>query len=696
MVQATAGTAAQRPSYRAISEYGVIGDCRTAALVAPDGAIDWCCLPHFDSPAVFCRLLDAARGGYFQLAPQEVAQATVSYLDGTNMLETIFASQAGRVRLIDFMPVRKRHAHYFDEAKHSLHHLGAFLGRDHMHSVEREIGNDVAAAHRLTRIATILDGKSTLDLTLKATFDYARQTPSIERAALDDQTEGAIVWAGNRYLVFVLRRDGEPGEPAEQTPFQLTMEDGVLLARVPLQPGQRLVAMLNYARSRHEAEALVGQLKHQHIDADFDETLRYWREWSAKCRYQGPYQREVSRSALALKLCTFEPTGAIVAAPTTSLPESIGGQRNWDYRYTWLRDSSFTLEALDELGYSQEARDYFHFLSDLHLRRGTDLRIMYSVHGETDGALAEEELTHLEGYRGSRPVRIGNGAASQRQMDVYGELIDAAYRYLLRSGFDPERRRLGANRDVLPLITQIANYVADHWQDHDQGIWEVRGDPQAFVYSRVMCWAALDRACKVGGKRNRQRWEDVRDRIRDDILARGYDPQRQTFVQSYGSSALDAANLRLPLAGFLPAIDERMRGTIAATIQDLSGPRDLLYRYRTASSRDDNDGRSPMAATDDGLAGSEGAFAVCTFWLINDLCRQGRIDEGRQRFENLLRFASPLGLFAEEIDFQTGMQLGNYPQALTHIGLINAAVALERAPEALLSQAPESEQDGTR
>ena len=658
----------QSSPYRPIGDYGVIGDCRTAALVAPDGSIDWCCLPHFDSPAIFCRLLDAERGGYFRLAPSGAAQATMRYLDGTNMLATTFISAAGEVQLLDFMPVRARRTTPIATAQHFLHDLTARFAPRRTQQSDRDQGNDVAAAHRLTRIATAIAGDTIIDLSLKATFDYARQSPSIEHIALDAQNEGAILSAGNHYLAFVLRRDASaPDDP----PIHLQIDDAILHAHVPLRQGQRVVAMLNYARNRPEALHLIQQLHQQDVDADYEETLQYWRDWSAQCRYQGPYQEAVLRSALALKLCTFEPTGAIVAAPTTSLPEAIGGPRNWDYRYTWLRDASLTLDALDGLGYQQEARDYFHFLHDLHQQRGTDLRIMYSIYGASGDALAEQELPHLAGYYDSRPVHIGNGAATQHQLDVYGELIDAAYRYLLRGGFTPQH--LGTNRDVLPLITQIADYVVAHWQDLDQGIWEVRGVPRAFVYSRVMCWVALDRACKVSGERNRARWAQVRDQIREDILAHGYDPTRQTFVQAYDASALDAANLRLPLVGFLPANDAHMRGTIAATLQTLAGPHDLLYRYRTPASA------TQESTTDDGLTGSEGAFAVCTFWLIEDLCGQGRVDEARQRFEHLLHFASPLGLFAEEIDFHSGAHLGNYPQALTHIGLINAALALQQA-----------------
>jgi GH15 family glucan-1,4-alpha-glucosidase len=672
VVETTGGMRAERPRYRPISEYGAIGDCRTAALVAPDGAIDWCCLPHFDSPAIFCRLLDATQGGYFQIAPVEEAQSTMRYLPGTNVLETTFAGASGTVNLIDFMPVRHRRPHH--PLPHTLQDITTWFVHDRQRVIERDIGNDVAAAHRLARWATVTEGQVVLDLVLKATFDFARAAHQIDLIALDEHAQGAILWAGNRFMALVVRHTSAQ---ATDPPLRLRVDDGVISAQAAVMAGQHLEAHLNYARTRTEAEQKIQQWQHNSSVADLDETIDYWRGWSDQCRYTGPYRDMVLRSALALKLCTFEPTGAIVAAPTTSLPEAIGGPRNWDYRYTWLRDSAFTLDALDALGYTQEARDYFHFLHDLHLRRGNDLHIMYGIHGESGEALHEETLTHLDGYRGSRPVRIGNGAADQRQLDVYGELIDAAARYLTHSGYHAGQPF--AMHDVRTLISQVANYVAQHWQDTDQGIWEVRGEPRAFVYSRAMCWTALDRACRLVDGRTGARWRAMRDQIHADILTHGYDVVRQTFVQSYGSSALDAANLRLPLAGFVAPTGEHTRGTVAATLRELAGPHGLLYRYRTEDHPAKQHGAPAAATTDDGLAGGEGAFVACTFWLINVLCDMGRVDDARQRFEKLLKYASPLGLFAEEIDFQTGAPLGNYPQALTHIGLINAAVHLERA-----------------
>ena len=673
------------PRYLPIGQYGVVGDCRTAALIAPNGSIDWLCLPHFDSPAVFCRLLDADKGGYFRISPAEACEARMQYLPGTNILETFFETDHGRVRLVDAVPVRRRQtpphvfAHLTSLLPHAPHGIRAGL--------EREVGNDVAAAHRINRILTCMNGEATLDLTLKPTFDYARKSAAISAQPFGNGALGAVISSDDRYLALALRYLPSQVAGEQQEPLAIDVRDGVLHATIPLQSGQRVAAALNYARSEDEARRILGFLIRHDLDADIDETMNFWRTWSSQCQYDGPYQEAIIRSALTLKLCTFEPTGAIVAAPTSSLPEDIGGVRNWDYRYTWLRDSAFTLGALGELGYYNEARDYFHFLHDLQIRNAQDLRIMYSIRGETDGALEEHDLTHLEGYKGSRPVRIGNGAANQRQMDVYGELADAAFSYVRMSGYRHPHRLSEPMRDLSHLTELLANYVADHWQDVDRGIWEVRGKPRAFVYSRAMCWVALDRACRLADHHGHQKWHEhwsqVRELIRNDIATHGYSEQLQSFTQSYGDETLDAANLRMSLTRYLDANNPRMSSTINVTDRLLSGDHGLLYRYRP-SGAGGNDGKgqsSGAGSSDDGLPGSEGAFLACTYWYISNLCLQGRLGEARERFEQLLGYANPLGLFSEEIDPQSGALLGNYPQAFTHIGLINSAVLLQRAQE---------------
>ncbi|HEY7122708.1 MAG TPA: glycoside hydrolase family 15 protein [Ktedonobacterales bacterium] len=673
-------TSKAEPRYQPISQYGVIGDCRTAALVGPNGSIDWCCLPHFDSPAIFCRLLDAEKGGFFRLSPVEQTKSSLSYLPGTNILETLFTTSSGRLRVLDFMPIRPR-----SRRKYHLR-LGARFSRVTSalaSAYERELGNDVAAAHRLQRMVTCLEGEVELEITLKATFDYARQTPQVQHQTTSSDAASLVLSAGERFLVLVVRCVPASGHQPGTLHFQ-TQEQALTL-RASLHAGDQLVAALQYARSAAEAQGLLQTLLNHPFQRDLDETHAYWHGWSERCHYQGDYAQAVWRSALALKLCTFEPSGAIVAAPTTSLPEWVGGVRNWDYRYTWLRDSVFTLQALANLGYYDEARHYFHFLHDLGIKHGEDLRIMYSVRGESGKHLHEQVLEHLEGYGGSRPVRIGNGAALQRQLDVYGEVADAAYRYLRHTGFHQQHDG-GDGRDVRALATLLAEYVLNHAHDKDRGIWEVRGQPQAFVYSRAMCWAALDRACKIASHYRHngrlEQWARVRDALHADILAHGYNERLQSFTQAYGSNALDASNLRLLLTGFLPPDDPRMVATVETTAQRLAGPGGLIYRYRAP----EGEGEGPT--TDDGLPGKEGAFLVCTFWLIESLCYLGRVDEARERFEQLLAFASPLGLFSEEVDPDSGEHLGNYPQAFTHIGLINSAITLQRAQEGRLTSKP--------
>jgi GH15 family glucan-1,4-alpha-glucosidase len=676
-----AGSSGEPPRYLPIGDYGAIGDCRTAALVAPNGSIDWLCLPHFDSPAIFCRLLDADRGGFFRVAPEGDARASMVYAPGTNILETTFDTDSGRLRLIDFMPIRRRQA-----SANPLRRIGARFSRSRTGiaaGFERALGNDVAAAHRVNRIVSCLEGEVSVALTLKVTFDYARRAPTLLESAKKAGIASAILTDGARYVALVVRCGETPSGATGE--IDLEGEAELLRLRAPLVAGQGLIAALNYARNAEEARHIRDRLATHAFAADLDETRSYWQGWAAHSVYAGPYQDAVQRSALALKLCTFEPTGAIVAAPTTSLPEWIGGVRNWDYRYTWLRDSSFTVDALGRLGYYDEARDYVHFLHDLNIKSGDQLRIMYGIRGEYGDQLSESELTHLEGYGGSRPVRIGNGAADQRQLDVYGELLNAAYAYVTHAGFRSEHRRVaGPDRDLRRLASLIADYVAAHWRDLDQGIWEVRGKPRAFVYSRAMCWVALDRACRLadghGASERAKRWRAAAEDVRRDVLENGYDRELGSFLQAYGADvapALDAANLRLPLAGFVPPDAAEARGTVEATKRALAARRALLYRYRSIDAKGD-----PLEHQDgDGLPGREGTFLACAFWLVEALCREGAVDEARERFEQLLSFAGPLGLFAEEVDAESGALLGNYPQAYTHIGLITSAVMLHQAQE---------------
>jgi GH15 family glucan-1,4-alpha-glucosidase len=690
-VQATSGPGSE-PRYRPISEYGIIGDCRTAALVGPDGSVDWCCMPHFDSPAIFCRLLDADRGGYFQIRPSVPAMSSMAYLPETNILETLFQLPDGRLRTLDYMPIRKRNPRHgvLEQLSGLLPHSPTGLTA----GLERELGNDVAAAHRINRFVGCLEGAVTVELALMPTFDYARKEPSIRLQSIDDATAAAIMTSGDRYLVLLVQHRHTLACSNDDPPVVLNCDGRMVHAQFPLRAGQSFVAALNYARTDSEAHTILAGLVGHTYDNDLAETHDYWRGWSAVCQYTGTYQYAVTRSALVLKLCTFEPTGAIVAAPTTSLPEAIGGVRNWDYRYTWLRDSAFTLAALERLGYYDEARDYFHFIHDLQIDSGDDIRIMYGIRGEKGEALEEHTLDHLSGYHDSRPVRIGNGAATQRQLDIYGELLDSAFSYLHHEGYEHDDGVRAGKRNLRELATLVADYVVQHWRDPDRGIWEVRGQPRAFVYSRAMCWVALDRAVKMAHRHFRihdvPQWIECRDAIMADVLANGYSEELGSFVQYYGGKVFDAANLRLSMAKFLPWDDPRIVSTITATERALSAPHALLFRYRSERGGVEVGGAVTGDTADDGLPGREGAFVACALWLIDDLCYLGRIQEARQRFEQILSLAGPLGLFAEEIDPDTGAQLGNYPQAFTHIGLINCAVTIERAQEGTLVTHPDA------
>jgi GH15 family glucan-1,4-alpha-glucosidase len=686
------------PRYWAIEDYGVIGDCRTAALVAPNGSIDWLCLPHFDSQAALCKLVDADRGGYFQVRPQHDCDAAMRYLPASNMLETTFTSEMGQVKALDFMPIRKRRPH--ERVLEALSGLAPSAAHHQRAHLERDMGNDVAAAHRIDRLVSCEHGEATITISLKVTPDFAQrqaryalhvQYPRVVAATLHDDER-------QRYLVFVAKPMSGAAGTSAPGEFDVSVLDGRLQASIQLQAGQRIGVALNFARDEAEAQELLQRILARDLDDDAAETLNYWQTWADQCAYSGLYADAVLRSALALKLCTFEPSGAIVAAPTTSLPESVGGERNWDYRFTWLRDSSFTLQALGLLGYHSEARDFFHFLHDLGVREGSQFRVLYTLRGESDGATKEQELTRLEGYKGSRPVRIGNAAAEQRQMDIYGELADAALRYAEALGYCKGERSRESPRDLRSVASVIADFVADHWQDLDQGIWEERGPERAFVYSRAMCWVALDRALRITGghvsHERTARWSDAARQIRDDIDSNGYNDQIGAFTQAYGVDAVDSANFRLALVGYLPTENERLRDTITTTGRILSAHNALVYRYRPAGDQPVKSGAN--ANFDDGLAGDEGAFLTCAFWYVSALAMMDKLDDARERFERLMQFASPLGLYSEEVDANTGALLGNYPQAYTHIGLVIAAHHLHLAAQRAEKAAREGQEGQTR
>ena len=630
--------------YQSIDSYGVIGDCHSVVLVAPDGSVDWGCLPDFDSPAIFCRLLDAQRGGYFQIAPTDpTISGSQRYLRGSNVLQTRFSSAAGEMILTDFMPVETLSAWQFRELNNN--------------TWTREDGS----CHSLVRIMECTQGELPVTMTLKVSPDYA--AAPCEVSLLPDQL-GAVISGRHQHVGL-----GVVG--AYRVPsfcMSVSQEAGDLhpsvLVQVTLQEGERLLFALGVGRNAQAARRLAEQELHQrNFDWELAHTLHWWRTWLEGCTYQGPYEAWVKRSALVLKMLTYAPTGAIVAAPTTSLPEELGGVRNWDYRYTWLRDATFTLYALNVLGFTEEAHAFTHWLRRLSYSNGEDLQIMYGIRGERE--LVERDLLHLSGYADSRPVRIGNGAAQQKQLDVFGEVLDCIHLFRRQGGFERYGEQLdGPLWDMLRLLVE---HVCAHWQEPDSGIWEVRGGPRQFVYSKVMCWVALDRGIRAAEhlqlEADLPRWRQVRDQIRADILTHGYNTQLGAFTQSYDSTALDASTLLLPLVGFIAPDDPRMHSTVEHIIERLTDAHGFVYRYHA----------------EDGLPGSEGTFTICTFWLVDNLAMQGRVVEARSLFERLLSYAGQLGLFSEEIGSNGTKALGNYPQAFTHIALINSAHNLKKA-----------------
>ena len=634
-------------TYQPINSYGVIGDCHSVVLVAPDGSVDWGCLPDFDSPAIFCRLLDANHGGFFQIAPTDnTIPGSQRYLRGSNVLQTRFASTSGEIVLTDFMPVETLSAWPYKGMNNN--------------TWTREDGS----CHCLVRIVECTHGELPVTMQLKVSPNYAA---SPCEAHLTPEGMGAIVSDGRQHVGLAIV--GSHLLPTFS--MEIEQEDGErhpsVMAQVTLHEGERLLFALGMGRNLQAAQKLVEyELYQRNFDAELAHTLHCWRKWLANCNYQGPYREEVQRSALTLKMMTYAPTGAIVAAPTTSLPEDLGGERNWDYRYTWLRDATFTLYAFNVLGFTEEARAFTHWLQRLSYANGEDLQIMYGIRGERD--LSEKELPHLEGYCGSQPVRIGNGAAKQQQLDVFGEVLDCIHIYRRQGSFERFGETLAG--PLWSMMAMLVEHVCAHWQDTDSGIWEVRGGSRHFVYSKVMCWVALDRGIRAAQQLNLDadlpRWMRVRDQIRADILDHGYNTTIGAFTQSYDDLTLDASNLLLPLVGFIPPDDPRMRSTVDRIIEKLTDSRGFVYRYHV----DD---------ADDGLSGSEGTFSICSFWLVDNLAMQGRVGEARSLFERLLSYAGRLGLFSEEIEAQGKDALGNYPQAFTHIALINSANNLRKA-----------------
>jgi alpha,alpha-trehalase len=601
---------------RPIAEYALLSDCSSASLLHRDGSIDWLCMPRFDSPAVFARILDE-RAGHWSIQPTGAFTTQRRYLPGTLAVETTFTTEAGVVRLVDAMAAREGQR-------------GHDLGRD--------------APHELLRTVEGVEGRVELALELAPRPEYGLVRPLFRHT--DD---------GGRTF-------GGPNQLAVTAGVPVTIDGSTMRARFEVGIGKSVGFAMRWAAAESAAPQPTTALDVSHRVAD---TVEAWRSWEALHDiYSGAKREMVRLSSRVLKGLSYRPTGAIVAAPTTSLPETVGGERNWDYRFAWIRDASLTLQALYIGSCPDEAVDFVSFMtSSAGGGAGEEnaLQIMYGIGGEHD--LSERELPHLAGWRGSRPVRVGNGAWAQTQLDVYGELLDTLYQYREQLGnLHPEIQRFAA---------ELADNAARRWEGRDAGMWEMRGEPRHHLSSKVLCWTALDRAVKLapalGDHANTDEWERQRDRIRDAVLTRGWSETGQAYAQSFDSDELDAAALLMPLVGFLPATDPRMLSTIEAIARELTAD-GLVLRYRN---------REGLNA--DGLTGDEGTFVICSFWLVSCLAKAGQVDRAQALFARLSGFANDLGLLAEEIDGRTGEHLGNFPQAFSHIGLITAAWEIDQA-----------------
>jgi GH15 family glucan-1,4-alpha-glucosidase len=597
-----------------IAEYALLSDSHTAALVSRGGSVDWLCLPRFDSPAIFGRLLDDA-AGHWTIRPTGEARVARQYVRGALVLETRLETDGGEAILTDALGVGPNERG---------HELGAH------------------APHALLRRVRGVRGEVEIEIEYAPRPEYGIVHPLLA------PVDGGLLGRGGAAVLLL------------SSSVEWEVRDSTAHARITIREGEVLGFALHYRSSSDDAPARWSQ---EDIERYLDETVRAWQSWSdIHQSYQGPWKDLVHQSGRVLQGLTYFPTGAMVAAATTSLPEEIGGERNWDYRFCWIRDASFTLEALWVAACPDEAHRFFDFLSSAALtqvRRGMDLQIMFGIGGEHD--LTERELPHLSGWRGSRPVRIGNGAWSQRQLDVYGELLGAVYRL---------RDRLPELNDVTrEFLIALVDTAGERWREKDQGIWEVRGEPRHFLYSKLMCWVALNRGIQLADVLDaRQRVEDwtaKREEIRRTILEEGWNESAGAFTQSFGDDALDASNLVMPMVGFLPATDPRMKATIHATAERLTDSRGLVYRYRAP----------------DGLEGEEGTFLLCTFWLAEALALAGEVARARKIFEAAVEFVNDVGLLSEEVDPTSGELIGNFPQAFSHIGLVNAAWAIAQAEE---------------
>jgi GH15 family glucan-1,4-alpha-glucosidase len=595
-------------AYAPIDRYGVIGDMETIALVGMDGSIDFFCFPFFDSPSIFGKLVDERIGGSFRISPVlGAARHKQIYLPDTNVLYTRSLSRAGVAEVCDFMPIE-------------------------------------TGSHRLVRQAKTIRGEVDFEMVLDPRFDYARSPHKVEL-----RPDGALFTC-----------DGGPSPIAVRlrTSVPLRIQDGTVVAQFRLRANETASFVLELAS---ESQEDTRSARVDYAAEAYKETVDYWRRWIARSTYKGRWREVVDRSALVLKLLCSRRWGSIVAAPTFGLPEELGGERNWDYRYTWIRDGSFTLYGLMRLGFTEEAGAFMQWVEARcsELNPDGSLQIMYGIDGRHE--LPEEILSHLSGYMDSRPVRIGNGAYGQMQLDIYGELMDSVYLF--------DKYGTPISHDLWTNLHRLIDWVCEHWQLADEGIWEVRGGTKEFLFSRVMCWAALDRGIRLARKRSfpapLEKWGAVRDEIYNDIFKNFWDAKRKSFVQFKGSRTVDASSLLMPLVKFISPTDPRWLSTLRAIEEELVDD-SLVYRYRN------------LDAASDGLKGEEGTFCICSFWYAECLARAGELEKARYYFEKMLGYANHLGLYPEELG-PAGEHLGNFPQAFTHLGLISAAFCLDRA-----------------
>jgi alpha,alpha-trehalase len=613
-----------------IAEYAFLSDCETCALVAPSGAVEWMCLPRFDGPSVFGAMLDRD-AGTFRIGPADtMVPASRRYLPGTMVLETTWGTRLGWLIVRDVLLV------------------GAWHDTEERSGTHRRAPTDYDADHVLLRTIRCVNGSVEVVLECDPIFDYGRKYAEWE-------------YTGEGYTEAVASAEGWPTKLTLNTDLRLGFEGSRARARTTMRDGDyRFVSL---AFSEH-----AGPRSYEEAYERLVQTADFWHEWLSHGIFPDhPWRTYLQRSALTLKGLSYAPTGAMIAAATTSLPESPGGERNWDYRYSWVRDSTFMLWGLHTLGFDWEANDYFYFMQDV-ANESEDLQVMYGVQGERE--LEEETLELLSGYDGAKPVRIGNGAFNQNQHDVWGVMLDSIFLHTKSRDHLPERR--------WPLIRRLVQNAIDHWREPDRGIWEVRGDPKHFVSSKVMCWVACDRGARLARVRGAEdvveEWQEVADEIRADVLEHGVRDDG-VFRQHYETDALDASCLLIPLVRFLPPADERVRNTVLAVCKDLTNE-GLVLRYR-------------VEETDDGFGDEEGTFTICSFWLVSALSEIGESKMARDLCEKLLGYASPLHLYAEEIDPRSGRHFGNFPQAFTHLALINAVMHVIRADEELAAeQAP--------